>query len=83
MIIIRKPRTKGWQARMSSYILVAYHAFVASDLYRKSGDADKMYEMALVGSKNLNRAVEAGGFFSILDMFKWIDKQKSEMKGSS
>lgn len=80
MIIIRKPRTKGWQALMSAYIMVAYYAFEASDLCRKSGDADKMYKFVLKGSENLNRAAKAGGFFSVLDMFKWIENQKSNPK---
>lgn len=81
MIIIRKPRTKGWQGRMSSYLIVAYHAFAAAELYEKDS-IDKAYAMILEGGKNLRRAVNAGGFFSFTDMFKWIENQKSNPKRS-
>jgi len=83
MIIIRKPRRKSWQTMMSSYLMVAQHAFELSEIYRKDKDIDGMYKAALKGSQNLHRAAEAGGFFKVEDMFKWIEREYSKQKGSS
>ena len=82
MIIIRKPRRKGWKTRMCMYLEVAMHAFELSDMYSKEHDLDKMYDAALKGSKNLHRAADEGGFFNVEDLFKWIEQQNKRAKRS-
>lgn len=82
MIIIRKPRRKGWQAMMSGYLMVAYHAFELADIHQRYRNTDGMYEAVLKGSQNLHRAAKAGGFFKVEDMFKWIEQEYSKQKRS-
>lgn len=83
MIIIRKPRKRGWQAMMNSYLMVACHAFELSNIYQRNKDMDGMYRAVLKGSQNLHRAAEVGGFFKVDDMFKWIERENKKMKRSS
>lgn len=82
MIIIRKPRRKSWKGMMSSYLMVACHAFELSNICRRNRDIDGMYEAALKGWQNLHRAANAGGFFKVNDMFKWVERETKRAKRS-
>lgn len=73
-LIIRKPKFMRSDVAMMTYIRVAKSI---SKVYKKSGPempGDERYELLRQLGYCVNKAVKAGGFFSVRDFLEWAER---------
>lgn len=81
-IILRKPKFMRSDACMLAYIETAEAMSNCACSAVNSQDVDVAYEYMNKAGECLNKAAEAGGFFTTLDMLNWIEKQYLKCKES-
>lgn len=80
MIIIRKPRKRGWRWCMHTNLELAKEYFKMASLVKGNAFEEVFY--AKEGMDRLKTAAKAGGFFSIRDMQLWIEQESQKLKRS-
>lgn len=80
MIIIRKPRERGWRRRMHTNLELAKEYFKMASLVKGNVFEEDFY--AKEGMDRLKTAAKVGGFFSVRDMQLWIEQESQKLKRS-
>nr|DAM61609.1 MAG TPA: hypothetical protein [Caudoviricetes sp.] len=80
MIIIRKPRKRGWLRRMCTNLELAKEYFKMASLVKENAFEENFY--AKEGMDRLKTAAKVGGFFSVRDMQLWIEQQGQKLERS-
>ena len=80
MIIIRKPRKRGWRWRMHTNLELDKEYFKMASLVKGNAFEEVFYTKE--GMDRLKTAAKVGGFFSIRDMQLWIEQESQKLKRS-
>ena len=80
MIIIRKPRKRGWRWRMHTNLELAKEYFKMASLVKGNTFEEIFYTKE--GMSRLKTAAKVGGFFSVRDMQLWIGQESQKLKRS-
>lgn len=80
MVIIRKPRKRGWRWHMHTNLELAKEYFKMASLVKGNAFEETFY--AKEGMDRLKTAAKIGGFFSVRDMQLWIEQENQKLKRS-
>ena len=80
MVIIRKPRKRGWLSHMYANLELAKEYFKMASLVKGNAFEEAFY--AKEGMSRLKTAAKVGGFFSVRDMQLWIEQKGQKLRRS-
>lgn len=72
MDIIHNPVIKDWKSSMKCHLRVVLGCFRMAHVAKNAVDE---YKWLIAGERELNLAVDIGGFSNVKDMLKWIEQR--------